>query len=265
MKTIVITGSTRGIGYAMARAFLDRGCRVLVNGRSQKSTQTAVEALTKNFPSDRLLGVPGDVSELDQVQHLWDLGIKAFGQIDIWINNAGISHQQAPPWEIPADDLQAVIRTNILGELFGTQVAVQGFLQQGYGAVYNVEGMGGDGKTHGLKGFSVYGMSKAGLHYFNHCLAEEVQGHNIITGALQPGMVLTDMITERYTNRPEDWEKDKKILSLIANPIEDVAAWMAEKILQNEKNGVYFKYSNNWRILKRMVLSVFQRKDQGKP
>ena len=262
MKTIVITGSTRGIGHAMTRAFLERDCQVLINGRSQESTQAAVKALMQDFSSDQLLGVPGDVSDVEQVQHLWDLGIKAFGQIDIWINNAGISHQQAPPWEIPTEDLQAVIQTNIIGTLLGTQIAVQGFLQQGFGAVYNVEGMGGDGKTHGLKGFSVYGMTKASLHYFNRCLAEEVQRHNILTGALQPGMVLTEMITERYQDRPEDWEKDKKILSLIANPIEDVAAWMAEKILHNEKIGVYFKYSNNWRILKRMMRSIFQRNEK---
>ena len=259
MKTIVITGSSRGIGFAMAKAFLERDCRVIINGRSDESTRSALEKLSKQFPSDHLAGVAGDVKKFESVQHLWEESIKAFGKVDVWINNAGISHEQAAPWRIPVDEVQSVIQTNILGELFGTRVAMQGFLDQGFGALYNVEGMGADGKTHGVKGLSVYGMTKAGLHYFNRCLAEEVEHSRIITGALQPGMVLTDMIMERYQDRPEDWNEDQKILKIIASPIEDVAAWMAVKILENKKNGVYFKYSNTWRLFKRMTRSFFLR------
>ena len=260
MKSIVITGSTRGIGYAMAKAFIERDCRVMINGRSDESTQGTLVTLSEQFPSEHFSGAAGDVSNFESVQNIWEESLRAFGRIDIWINNAGISHEQAPPWLIPIDELQSVIKTNILGELYGTRIAMQGFLDQGFGALYNVEGMGADGKTHGVKGLAVYGMTKAGLHYFNRCLADEIEHPNIITGALQPGMVLTDMIMERYQDRPEDWKKDQKILKMIASPVEDVAAWMAEKILQNEKNGVYFKYSNPWRMLKRITLSFFWRK-----
>ncbi|MDT8382618.1 MAG: SDR family oxidoreductase [Brevefilum sp.] len=264
MKSIVITGSTRGIGYAMAKAFLERDCRVVINGRNKESTRGALETLSEQYPSDQLAGAAADVSNYDSVRHLWDESLAAFGKIDIWINNAGISHEQAPPWLVPVNELQSIIQTNILGELYGTRVAMQGFLDQGFGALYNVEGMGADGKTHGVKGLSVYGMTKAGLHYFNHCLAGEVDHPHIITGALQPGMVLTDMILERYKDRPEDWESDRKILSMIASPVEDVAAWMADKILKNVKNGVYFKYSNTWRMLRRMARSFFRKKTSGK-
>ncbi len=260
MKSIIITGSTRGIGNALAVAFLNRGCRVMINGRSEESTQSALAVLAKKYPSDHIAGAAGDVSEYHAVQKLWDIGVSTFGSIDIWINNAGISHEQAPPWLIPAQELQAVVQTNILGELFGSQVAMQGFLQQGYGALYNMEGMGADGKTHGVKGLSVYGMTKAGLHFFNRSLADELTHPAIITGALQPGMVLTDLIMDRYRDRPQDWETDRKILRMIASPVEDVADWMAEKIITNKKDGVYFKYSNTWRILKRMVRSFFRRK-----
>lgn len=262
MKSIVITGSTRGIGFALAQAFLERDCRVLINGRSKATTQTAVEKLSEVFGAGRLHGTPGDVSDYEQVKHLWAEGHQAFGQVDIWINNAGVSHQQAPPWQIPVDEIQAVVSTNILGELYGTQVAMNGFLEQGIGALYNVEGMGADGKNHGVKGLAVYGMTKAGLHYFNRCLADEVENTNILVGALQPGMVLTDMVTERYRDRPEDWEKDKKVLSMIASPVEDAAAWLADKILNNEKNGAYFKYSSTWRMLKRMVTAGLHRSKQ---
>lgn len=259
MTSIVITGSTRGIGHALASAFLARGCRVTINGRREESTQAALAALSKQFPSSHIAGVAGDVSQIDSVENLWHEGITAFDRIDIWINNAGISHEQTPPWLIPVDELQAVIQTNILGELYGTRVAMRGFLEQGFGALYNMEGMGADGKTHGVKGLSVYGMTKAGLHYFNQCLADEVAHPHIITGALQPGMVLTDLVMGRYQDRPQDWESDRKVLTMIASPVEDVAAWMADKILMNNKNGVYFKYSNPWRILKRMIRTFLRR------
>ncbi len=259
MKSIVITGSTRGIGYAMAKAFLERDCCVMLNGRSEESTRGALDALLQLFPSDRMAGAAADVSNYESIKHLWDDSLEAFGKIDIWINNAGISHEQATPWQIPVNELQSVIQTNILGELYGTRVAMQGFMSQGFGALYNVEGMGADGKTHGVKGLSVYGMTKAGLHYFNRCLAGEVDHPHIITGALQPGMVLTDMIMDRYKDRPEDWKSDQKVLRMIASPVDDVAVWMADKILENDKNGVYFKYSNPWRMLKRMARSFFHR------
>jgi hypothetical protein len=74
-------------------------------------------------------------------------------------------------------------------------------------------------------------------------------------------MVLTDMIMDRYQDRPEDWESDQRVLGMIASPVEDVAAWMVDKILENKKNGIYFKYSNSWRIFKRMVHSLFQNKN----
>ena len=264
MKSIVITGSTRGIGKALADAFLKRNCKVMINGRSEKSIRTALASLSEHYPSDRLAGTVGDVTNYNAVENLWRESVNVFGSVDIWINNAGISHEQAPPWQIPVNQLKSVIETNILGELFGTRVALQGFLDQGFGALYNVEGMGADGKTHGVKGLSVYGMTKAGLHYFNSCLAKELEHSHVITGALQPGMVLTDIIMDRYKDRPEDWESDQKILSIIASPVDDVAAWIADKILNNQKNGAYFKYSNTWRILKRMVLAFFRRKTSGK-
>jgi len=257
MKSIVITGSTRGIGNALARAFLERGCSVMINGRSEESTQAALEKLSENYSSMHLAGTAGDISSYDAVQNLWQKSIDSFGKIDIWINNAGISHEQAPPWRIPVGEMQSVVKTNILGEIHGTQVAMQGFLDQGFGALYNMEGMGADGKTHGVKGLSVYGMTKAGLHYFNRCLAEEVENPLIITGALQPGMVLTDLVMSRFENRPEDWEANRKIMKIIASPIEDVADWLADKILNNNKNGAYFKYSNSWRIFKRWIRSFF--------
>jgi len=73
-------------------------------------------------------------------------------------------------------------------------------------------------------------------------------------------MVLTDMIMDQYKDQPEEWEKVKGILGIIASPIDEVAVWMTNKILTNHKNGAYFNYGGTLRILKRMVLSPFRKK-----
>jgi len=260
MKTIVITGSTRGIGFALAREFLKRDCQVVISGRSDPSVRNSVEKLEAEFPEAQIAGFPCDVKNYDEISTLWKLSKSRFGNIDIWINNAGISNEQAPSWEISVDELQSVVETNILGELFGTKVAMQGFLDQGFGALYNVEGMGANGKTNNVKGLSIYGMTKAGLHYFNKCLIKEIDHPQIIAGALQPGMVLTDLVKGQYEEKPDEWEKVKGILEIIASPIDEVAPWMAKKILTNHKNGAYFHYGGTLRILKRMILSLFRKK-----
>ena len=259
MKTIVITGSTRGIGFALGREFLKRDCQVVFSGRKESSTQQAIDTLAEEFPKPQMMGIPCNVRDYEQVAALWEKTTAKFGVIDIWINNAGISNEQNPAWEIEPEAMKAVVETNILGELYGTKVAMQGFLKQGFGAVYNVEGMGADGKTHNVQGLSVYGMTKAGLHFFNKNLAQENDHPKIITGAIQPGMVLTDLVTGQFEDRPEEWEKVKGTLGIIANPIEEVAPWLAEKILANQKNGAYLKYGGTLRILKRFALAPFRR------
>jgi NAD(P)-dependent dehydrogenase (short-subunit alcohol dehydrogenase family) len=261
MKTIVITGSTRGIGLELGREFLRRNCQVVFSGRSEGSVSAALDLLSKDFSHIDFAGMPCDVKDLNQIQALWDQSVKRFEKIDIWINNAGISNKMAPPWDIPKDEIQSVLETNFLGEIYGSKVAMQGFIKQGYGALYNVEGMGADGKTHNVKGLSIYGATKAGLHFFNKCLADENEHPDIIVGALQPGMVLTEMVRGQYKDNLEEWENVKGVLTLIANPIDDVVTWLVDKILTNQENGAYFRYGSTLRILKRMILLPFRRKN----
>ena len=93
MRVVVITGSTRGIGYGLADSFLALECAVVVNGRTQGSVDRAVESLSTKHEATRILGQPGDVTQLEQVQQLWDAARQHFGRIDIWINNAGLAHR----------------------------------------------------------------------------------------------------------------------------------------------------------------------------
>ena len=91
MKTIVITGSTRGIGYGLADAFLKLGCSVAISGRTQRNVDVAVANLSASHRPEQLMGFACDVARFEQVRALWNTTIVRFGKVDIWINNAGIN------------------------------------------------------------------------------------------------------------------------------------------------------------------------------
>ena len=91
MKTVVVTGSTRGIGRGLAENFLQRGCKVIVSGRSQQSVDTVGAELAGRHGEDCVAGQACEVSSADQLQGLWDFALSRFGRVDVWINNAGVS------------------------------------------------------------------------------------------------------------------------------------------------------------------------------
>jgi NAD(P)-dependent dehydrogenase (short-subunit alcohol dehydrogenase family) len=151
-----------------------------------------------------------------------------------------------------------VIATNVLGTIFGAQVAFRGMQAQGHGAIYNMEGMGSDGRMHA--GLTFYGTTKSAIHYFTKSLALEAKDSPVIIGGLRPGMVATDMIRDRYKDRPEDWERAKSIFNIIAERVETVTPWLAEQMLINRKNDVILSYSSPWKLLRKFASSPFVKR-----
>jgi NAD(P)-dependent dehydrogenase (short-subunit alcohol dehydrogenase family) len=259
-KVIVITGSTRGIGFGLADAFLGLGCQVVVSGRFQESVQAAVEQLSRRHALDNILGQPCEVADYSQVEELWKAGKDRFGRIDIWINNAGIGHPQANFWEHPLEEIDAVVETNILGTMYGTRVALKEMLAQGYGALYNMEGLGSDGRI--VDGLAVYGSTKSALRYLDRSLEKQLEGMPVIVGSLSPGMVVTEMLTTQYENRPpEEWERAKRIFNILADRVENVTPWMAEQILKNEESGIRIAWLTRSKLLYRFITVPFRRRD----
>ncbi|MEA1976679.1 MAG: SDR family oxidoreductase [Chloroflexota bacterium] len=259
MKSIVITGSTRGIGFGLAESFLARDCAVMVSGRSHEGVDKAVEELQSIYPEKRVFGHPCDVRDPGQLQALWDEAMVRFGKIDVWINNAGLSGPQMMTWELAPEQVEEVVDTNILGVIFGSQIAVRGMLDQGYGSLYNMEGMGGDGRMH--EGLTPYGMTKYGVNYFTRGLVKEIKGRPINVGSLRPGMVVTSFLTKQFKDRPEEFEKAKRIFNIIANRVEDVTPWLVDKILENDKSGVCFSYMSRWKFLFRFLSAPFTKRN----
>ncbi len=259
MKTIVITGSTRGLGYGLADAFLARGCNVTVSGRTQEKVGEAVTRLAAKHGAERVHGQPCDVTQFEQVQALWDAARAHWGQIDIWINNAGVAHAQTDFWDESAEEIAAVVETNVIGAMYGARVALRGMLEQGFGSLYNVEGLGSDGRR--VEGLTLYGSTKHSLKYLTDALVKETQATPVLVGALRPGMLVTDLLTQQYQDRPEDWERAKRIFNILADRVETVAPWFAERIVANTRSGARFKWLSTGKLMGRFLTAPFHKRD----
>ncbi len=258
-KNIVITGSTRGIGYGLADSLLKLGSRVVIAGRFQETVTEAVNKLSKFYGEGRVYGHKCNVTSSSEIEELWDKAVEDLGGVDIWINNAGISPTRETFWNHSPRQISDVVNTNLTGAMYGSRVAIRGMLKQDYGAIYNIEGLGSDGRI--MKGVALYGTTKAGLGYLTMALAAEVRGTPLIVCGLRPGMVFTDIIKKAYKDNPTKWQSDKKTISILCNPLEKVTPWLASKILLNTRNGTIISYPSRQQMLKRFLLSLFNKQD----
>lgn len=259
MSVVVITGSTRGIGFALANSLLMRGASVVIGGRDRTSTESAAAKLSHKHSPASVLGWASDVRKYEELQSLWDAAVERFGRIDIWINNAGVTNQPEEFVNLETSEIEQVVDTNLLGAVLGTRLAARRMLDQGSGAIYVMEGMGSDGRTH--NGLSLYGTTKYALDYFVKAIAAELDGAPVIVGAIRPGMVATDLIIEPYRGEPEEWERVKPIFNIIADPVDQVADWMAGAILENDRNGRVLTRISRLALMLRFLKAPFSKRD----
>lgn len=259
MKTIVITGATRGIGFGLAAEFLQRNHRVVVSGRAQPAADEAARKLREATGKDSVFGLACDVRELAQVQSLWDAAVAQFGPVDIWINNAGIAQTVTPAWELPAEFVKTIMETNFLGTYHGCKVAIGRMQSQGHGAVYNMEGYGSDGKTR--MGLSIYGASKSAIRFLSNSLVRELKDSPVVLGTLQPGMVATELVSDQFAGKPEDWQRAKKIFNIFVETVEAVSISLADRILANTKNGAQIRAFSRSRVFFRFLAAPFVKRE----
>lgn len=257
--SIVITGSTRGIGLGLGRAFLELGCAITVSGRTQATVEQVVLDLSTRYGNERVFGFPCNVVDIEQVQALWNAAAGRFGRVDIWINNAGLAHPMSNFWDHTPQQYQSVVQTNLIGTMNGLRVAMQGMLAQGSGAIYNLEGLGSDGRI--VEGMALYGSTKAAIRYLDRALAKQLKGKPVITGAIVPGMVITDLVTSQFEGRQSDYEKVKPIFNIIAERVETVTPIIARKTLANRKNGAQIRPYCSGYLLWKFIRAPFYRRN----
>ncbi len=255
MNSFVITGSTKGIGFALARACVARGDQVLISGRSAEAVEQALERLDGSGPG-RAIGLPADVSDKAQVQALWDRAVADFGRVDVWINNAGVANTTRAVVDIAEADVRNMVCTNMLGTIHGCQVAVRGMQAQGAGRLFNVLGGGSDGEY--FPGMGVYGSTKRGLDYLSRALVKELKGSPILVGRVRPGMVVTEGMLREIKADPANFEKSRRIMNILGDTPDTVAPYLIEQMLAMKQSGGKIAWLSGGKIAARFLTARFK-------
>jgi NAD(P)-dependent dehydrogenase (short-subunit alcohol dehydrogenase family) len=256
MPNIVITGSTRGIGYGLADAFLALGCQVMVSGRKPEVVAEAVAQLARRYGS-KVLGQACDVADFAQVQALWDTAVAQMGRVDIWINNAGQATRLTPFEQYPAEEIDRVVSTNVSGTMYGCQVALKGLRAQGGGKLYIMLGLGAGGGRK-IDGLALYASTKAALQYLFEAIVQETKNGPVVVGGIMPGMVTTDLLLNQRTGNAADWERSKRVFNILADRVETVTPWLAQQMLHNQKHGAMIRWLKPAKLLGRFLMAPFR-------
>ena len=257
-KVAVITGASRGLGLAIARAYTREGASVVLAAR----TQAAIDPIVAEFTAHGkpAAGLACNVSNLEQVESLACLAEQRFGRIDIWVNNAGVSGPYGPtPWVQP-ESFVNTLQTNIIGTYNGSITALKRFQKQGSGKLINLLGAGTDRPAPQQ---NAYGSSKVWIRWFSTALASEIAGSGIEVMMLQPGLMVTDMITnveavEGYTEKVKPLETVTRIFGVQPEHSAEKALWMASAATDG-KNGLRVNAVGRGRALRGALAELFAR------
>lgn len=185
-KTAFITGSSRGIGLAIAQAFAQEGMNIILNGRKEISQE-----LVASFSSYgvKCIAVSGDISQYEDAQEMIARAEQELGDIAVLVNNAGITNDKLLLRMTPAD-FEEVIKINLIGTFNMTQLIVKKMMKQRMGRIINLSSVSG---LIGNVGQANYAASKAGVIGFTKTVAREVATRGITCNAIAPGFIQTDM------------------------------------------------------------------------
>jgi NAD(P)-dependent dehydrogenase (short-subunit alcohol dehydrogenase family) len=196
-RVAVITGGSRGIGLAIAKAFAQQGCHIVITGRNEGSLQAAVSQI-KNTDAE-VTALTCDVSIAVDVQNAFASIQKHFHNIDVLVNNAGISHALAPVEKLSLEDWKQVIDTNLTGTFLCTRAALP-MMRSGGTIVNNLS----VAATRPFPGMAAYNASKFGALGFTKALREELRKSGIRVLALLPGATDTDIWTQFWPDAPRE-------------------------------------------------------------
>jgi 3-oxoacyl-[acyl-carrier protein] reductase len=182
-KVALVTGSTRGIGRAIAETLVACGAKVAIVGRDLATAEKVAEEIGE------ARGFACDVSDPASVTMLVQTVEDAFGQLDILVNNAGITKDNLMA-RMKDEDWDAVLATNLRSAFVATRAAQRGMMKRRFGRIINITSVVG---IIGNKGQANYAASKAGLIGFTKAAAKELSSRNILVNAVAPGYIQTDM------------------------------------------------------------------------
>nr|MCU0494731.1 SDR family oxidoreductase [Chloroflexaceae bacterium] len=221
-RVAVVTGGSRGIGRAIAELFGRAGARVVIaSSQAEAVEHAAAELSAQGIPC---IGVPCNVAELNQVQGLLRQALNKWGQVDIWVNNAGIAGPFGYTLDVPPAEWGRVIQTNLMGTYYGCVTVLPHMMERRYGKIIN---MSGGGAHKAQRYLSAYSTSKAAIMRLTDGLARDYKDHHYLSiNLLEPGIVPTDMTTQfedRVVSAREALKALPRVMQIFGTTAEEAA------------------------------------------
>lgn len=263
MKTVVITGSARGLGFEMAKVFRKNDINVIISDLNEEKLENAKKELEEIKSSSQVKSTVCNVTKSEDIKNLIEFAKSEFGSIDIWINNAGVNQPEKAIWELTEEEINLVLDVDLKGTIIGSRLVMQEMEKNHKGSIYNIEGYGSnDAKMLGL---SIYGTSKRAVTYFTEALAKESEERNtgVLVGKLSPGIMITDFIVNALGDKQKInlSEKTKKVYNILGDYPDVVANFLVEGILKNNKNNAKIEWLTNKKAAWRFMTSAFNKRD----
>lgn len=263
MKSVVITGSARGLGLYMAKVFRMNNYNVVISDLNEDNLNKAKEELLSIKSNADVGSYICNVTKSDDIRELIKYCVDKFGCIDIWINNAGVNQPDKAIWELSEKEIDMLIDVDLKGTIICSKLVMEYMSKVGKGAIYNVEGYGSnDAKMLGL---SIYGTSKRAVTYFTEALALEskVKNTGVIVGKLSPGIMITDFLVNSLGDKGKIKlsDKTKKVYNILGDYPDVVSEFLVRGILNNTKNGTKIEWLTTRKAFFRFMTCGFNKRD----
>ena len=189
-KVAIVTGGSRGIGYATVEKFIQEGAAVVLTGSRPETVEKAVASLKEKYPEAKVEGIWPNLSDYDEVKAAVDAVVEKYGKLDILVNNAGVS-ESTPLDKYSQSVFENVMDLNVVAVFNGSKAAAEHMTAQGSGVILNTSSMvGRDGQPAGV----AYPTSKFAVNGLTLSLARELGPKGIRVNAVAPGITETDMM-----------------------------------------------------------------------
>lgn len=263
MKTVVITGSARGFGYAMIELFRKRDFHVVLCDVNDAALKESKSKLEKMNYKGKVFAVKADITKENEVQEMIEKILGETKTIDIWINNAGVNQTNAPIWEVDSSVIERLLDIDLKGTILCSKLIMKVMKKQHSGQIFNVEGHGSNDAT--ITGLSIYGTSKRAVTYFTEALAHESEelDMGVLVGKITPGIMITNFITTSLGDgeKIELDEKTKKVYNILGDYPETIAEFMVDRIIRNRKNNAKIAWLTNGKAAWRFMTCGFKKRD----
>jgi len=198
-RVVLITGSSKGIGRAIAEEMAANGAKVVISSRKHGPCEEVADAINARHGAGRAIAVPANISSKDELQHLVDATRAAFGRIDVLVCNAASNPYYGPMSGITDDQFRKIMDNNVLSNHWLTQMVLPEMVERNEGSIIIVSSIGG---LRGSDLIGAYNVSKAADMQLARNLAVEVGRHGVRVNCIAPGLIRTDFARALW-DRPD--------------------------------------------------------------